>query len=295
MDRIIAKPLLAGLLALFASVAAAQGGPAAVSPEVDPDIVISTGAVGGGYWSAGDRLQVVAEEMGLAVENIPSKGSLENLDRLRQMSSPVNMAFAQADALQHYLGKNPAQEKKIEILENIGQECVFILTGSKSGIRTDEDLQKAKNLRLGIASATSGIAVTFDYMSSLVPELRDIEVNYADTSAAMDQLQKPGGTVDAIMVVHLPRERSPEVDAALENPDHYRFVKLADERLTAELENGRRVYRAMKLAMPGRAQPVNTICVRGLLLLNKLKLTGTTRNKLTDLVNYYWMRVYATP
>jgi hypothetical protein len=39
---------------------------------------------------------------------------------------------------------------------------------------------------------------------------------------------------------------------------------------------------------------VNTICVSGLLLANKQKLSITQRNQLSDLVSYHWMQVYAT-
>ncbi len=62
-----------------------------------------------------------------------------------------------------------------------------------------------------------------------------------------------------------------------------------------ELENGRKVYRAMNLSMSDTDESIKTICVEGLLLANKQKLKPRYRSKLTDLVNYHWMRVYATP
>jgi len=258
-------------------------------------VVLMSGVEGGGYWSAGARLQAVAkQEVDLDVTNLPSSGSLENLESLVDGDSPVNLVFAQADAAQHYLSQHPEDLIKLDLLENIGQECVFIVTGIDSEIRTDEDLREAADLRMGIASRTSGMAVTFNYMVSQVPELADIKVTYGDTAALMDELNASDASVDAIMMVHRPREHSAEVDQALADAEHFRFVELSDERFTEELWNGRKVYRAMKLALPGAEKPVNTICVSGLLLANKQKLSINQRNQLSDLVSYHWMQVYAT-
>lgn len=263
--------------------------------DTSQGVVLMSGVEGGGYWSAGTRLQSVAkQEVGLEVTNLTSSGSLENLESLVDGNSPVNLVFAQADAAQYYLTKHPEDLIKLDLLENIGQECVFIVTGIDSEIHTDEDLREATNLRLGIASPSSGMAVTFDYMVSQIPELADVKVTYGDTAAVMDDLNSADATVDAVMVVHRPREHSPEVDHALANSSRYRFVELNDERFTEELWNGRKVYRTMKLALPGADTPIKTICVSGLLLANKQKLSITQRNQLSDLVSYHWMQVYAT-
>jgi TRAP-type uncharacterized transport system substrate-binding protein len=258
-------------------------------------VVLMSGVEGGGYWSAGTRLQAVAErEVDLAIVNLPSSGSLENLEFLLDRDSPVNLAFAQADAAQYYLKRHPEDLIKLDVLENIGQECVFIVTGIDSEIRTDEDLLEASDVRLGISSPASGMAVTFDYMVSQIPELKDIKVTYGDTAAVMDELNSADASVDAVMTVHRPREHSAEVDYALANATRFRFVELSDERFTEEQWHGRNVYRVMKLALPGADKPVKTICVSGLLLANKQKLSIAQRNQLSDLVSYHWMQVYAT-
>jgi len=290
MDRLPARTLLVCLLGFGATLSVS-----AEEPAPPTGVVLSSGVEGGGYWNAGARLQTVAEsKMGLGVENLPSTGSLENLEQLLDPESPVNLAFAQADATQYYLDRHQDEIKKLDLLENIGQECVFMVTGVDSAIRTGEDLQEGKGLHLGIASAASGVAVTFDYMVSQIPELVDVKVDYGDTLALMDQLTASKAPVDAVMMIHRPKERSPEVEYALAHADRFRFVELSDERLTRELWNGREIYRTMSLAMPGIDKPVKTICVLGLLLANKQKLTIEQRNQLSDLVSYHWMTVYAT-
>ena len=262
-------------------------------------IVFSSGIEGGGYWSAATRLQAVATDMGLEVQVEESPGSLHNLGRLLDDADPTSLVLAQADALQYYLNKHPGLSGNIEILENIGQECVFILTGGNSAIQTDEDLQQSKDYKLAISSPDSGVAVTYAYMTSLVPELAGTTALYTDTGVAMDGLNAAGsGEVDAVMLVHRPKEYSPEVDLALRNPDQFRFVKITDERFRGELPGGEAVYKSLKLAIPvpgsEERRQVATICVKGLLITNKAKLSPDQRDKLGELVTVRWMDVYAT-
>jgi TRAP-type uncharacterized transport system substrate-binding protein len=264
----------------------------------DP-IVFSSGVTGGGYWSAATRLQAVAAKMELEVQVEESPGSLHNLARLLDGGDPTSLVLAQADALRQYLNEHPGLSDTIEILENIGQECVFILTGGDSAIQTDKDLQQGQNYTLAISSPDSGTAVTYAFMATVVPELADISVLYTDTSAAVNGLNAAAGSeVDAVMLVHRPKEYSPEVDLALRNPDQFRFVRVTDARFKSELPNGEAVYKALKLAVPvpdsEERRMVATICVKGLLVANKEKLSRDQRGKLEELVNVHWMEVYAT-
>lgn len=293
MHRLLPRTLLVCLLAFGSTASVIASEPSAAVAV--PTVVLSSGAEGGGYWNAATRLQSVADKRAdLAVEVLPSTGSLENLEQLLDESSPVNLAFAQADAAQTYLGQQPGQIEKLELLENLGQECVFIMTGIDSGIRTEKDLQQSKDLRLGISSATSGVAATFKHMVSEIPDMDDISVRYGDTMAALEQLNSPDATVDAVMVVHRPRAHSPEVEYALANSDRYRFIELNDELFLQSMWNGNKIYRTMKLAMPEPNEPVKTLCMRGVLLANKQKLTIEQRNKLSDLMLYHWMEIYPT-
>lgn len=264
----------------------------------DP-LVFSSGIEGGGYWSAATRLQGVATGMQLEVQVEESLGSLHNLERLLDDAAPTSLALAQADALQQYLNEHPGQSHRIEILENIGQECVFIITGANSAIHSDKDLQQKQGYQLAISSPESGVAVTYAYMSTLVPEIARTSVLYTDTGTALKGLQAANtGSADAVMMVHRPKEYSPEVDVALRHPDQFRFVEVSDKRLKGELPNGEAVYRSLKLAIPvpdsEERRQVNTICVKGLLVANKAKLLPEQRDILARIVNEQWMKVFAS-
>lgn len=260
--------------------------------ETTGSIVMSSGARGGGYWSAATRLQRVAAELGLKLEVLESRGSLHNLLQLDAIDSPVNLTFTQADALQYYLDKRPALAQQVEILEDIGQECVYVISARGGGIGTVVDL--AKQRRIAIGSAGSGVAVTFEYMATLVPELADTEVVFTDTRQALDQLNTASSVADAVMVVHRPKEHSPELDRALAQPQTYQLVEIADERFGQKLPNGDAVYNSLELALPGSGSRggLKTICTKGLLVSNKHKLAREQRYKLDEVLNYHWMRVY---
>jgi TRAP-type uncharacterized transport system substrate-binding protein len=291
------KRLVIGLLAACAwslSILPAQAQNDAPST---PGVVISSGLEGGGYWKTGNRLQSVAREAGLDIVNQASVGSLDNLKKLLASDSPVNLAFAQADALQYFLNENPGAAPAVETLQSVGEECVFIISSDDSDIRTDEDMQESPRLYLGIKSSKSGIWVTFNYMKSLVPELRQTTLMYGDTVQMMTDLAHPKSDMDeAVMVVHGSNEHSPEIDMVIADPDRFRFVKITDERLTKTLPDGKAVYHRKKVA-PGAlesAGAVETICVQGLLLANKNKLTASQRSTLVELIKSRWSQVHAT-
>ena len=294
MDRFFTRMLVVCLLGSTVNSVYSQNdmAPAAAAP-----IVISSGLEGGGYWNAGGRLQAVASGMGLTVENRSSIGSLANLKVLLDKGSPVSLAFAQADALQYYLKDNPDAAQAIETLENVGQECVFIISSNDSDIRTDKDMQEARRLHLGIKSSKSGIWVTFNYMMSLIPELKSTTLIYGDTVRMMTDIAHPKTNIEeAVMVVQGPNEHSPEIDMVIANPDQFRFVKISDERLTQKTSGGEAIYHRMRVA-PGAvasADPVETICVQGLLLANRNKLPAAQRNTLMELIKSHWAQVRST-
>jgi hypothetical protein len=198
--------------------------------------------------------------------------------------------------VQYYLDKNPEAQNLIVRLEDIGQECVFFVSAKASGIRTDADLQSGKNYRLGISTPDSGTAVTFNYMKTLVPEFGQLEVKYVDTQAATARLGQADAEVDVVMMVHRPKETSEEVQAVFEQPDRYNLLEVEDSRLRKKLADGSRIYRRMDLAVPAGDSTfaLRTICVKGLVLANREKLTDRQNSLLNDVVQFHWMRDFAT-
>lgn len=262
-----------------------------VATSADTDFVISSGVEGGGYWNAAARMSSLLESMGLRADNRSSTGSLSNLRALVDVDSPVNVTFAQADALEYFFGIKPGADRSIQALESIGEECVFVISDAKGDIKDDKDMQDAPRLHLGIKSPNSGIRVTFDYMASVVPEFQNISILYGNAVDMMSEFEHPLTNIErAVMVVHRPDARSPEIDMVVANPDKYRLVKIRDERLAAKNSSGEEIYRRTKVkpsAVSG-ARAIETICVRGLLLVNDSKLTTRQREALKKLLDNHW-------
>ena len=290
------------LLALLTAGALTSG--ATLAAEVSntaesPEIVISAGRKGGGYWGIAERLQQVATESGMKVEILASVGSIENLNRLADPKNPVNLTLSQTDALQRYIKQNPDFVHQYKIVESIGLECVFIISDAKGDVQSDQDLQDPKGHRIAIPGEQSGVAVTFDYMSNLVPGLANTKPVYTDTQAAMRKMRAGDeDAVDAIMLVHRPKVRSPEIHLVLDKPSIYHLVPVEDRHLLDQLPNGESVYEFLDVPLirGGRnaGKSVPTICTKGLLLGSQSKLDGAARAELKRIIDFQWMRIYPT-
>lgn len=272
---------------------------AAETANPESGLVISAGREGMGYWGIATRLQAVALESSLPVDILESVGSTENLERLADPESPVSLALTQSDALRDYLDQHPGFQVDLEIFESIGQECVFVVAHSNSGLNTVDDLRApGTKHRLAIQDANSGSAVTFKVLSKLDPDLGNTEVVYTDTQKAMDKMGTDTlDAVDAVMLVHRPKVHSPELRRALINPENFQLVSFDDPNLSGKLPNGEAVYTSRDIPLIRRdwktERSVNTLCMKGLLVGSRSKLSLTDKARLVRIIETRWMRVYA--
>ena len=257
----------------------------------NPLITISTGKSGGGYNTIGGRLKSVLAEQDQPTEVLTSVGSLENLNRLADPAGPVNVGLAQADALKYYLKDHPGFADKLINLGEIGQECVFIVTGKDSDIHSDSDLQeKGKGRLIAVQSPNSGVAVTWEYMTLLEPAFKNTAPAFVDGAEALLQLKSGGKSskIQAVMVVQKPLAKSTEMQVVLENPKDFRLVPVKDWDLNDKLPDGSAVYTFEEVTVAekkwGFDTTVDTICTHGLMLANKEKLTADQRARLAKVM-----------
>jgi TRAP-type uncharacterized transport system substrate-binding protein len=256
----------------------------------DPSITISTGKSGGGYNTIGERLKGVLSEQELPAQVLTSAGSLENLNRLADPQSPVNVGLTQADALKYYLKDHPGFADQFISLGEIGKECVFIVTGKDSEIRSDSDLQQNKGRLIAVQSPNSGVAVTWEYMTMLEPAFKNTAPAFVDGAEALLQIKSGGKSskIQAAMVVQKPTAKSTEMQVVLENPKDFRLVPVKDWDLNDKLPDGSAVYTFENVIVAekkwGFDTAVDTICTRGLMLANKTKLTADQRTRLAKVM-----------
>ncbi len=267
----------------------------------DPPIVISTGKNGGGYYTIGERLKTVMAEQDQPVQVLTSVGSLENLERLDDLKSPVSVGLTQADALKYYLKDHPAFAEQMINLGEIGKECVFIVTGKESGIQDDGDLQRAGKKLIAVQSPQSGVAVTWEYMTLLEPKFKNTAPAFIDGAEALLQMKSNGkaSPVQAAMVVQRPMAKSTEMQVVLENPKDFRLVPVKDWDLNDQLPDGSAVYTFENVTVAekkwGFNTTVDTICTRGLIVANKAKLTADQRTRLSKVMLLAASRIIGDP
>ena len=275
---------------------------AGLAQAADPPIVISTGKSGGGYNTIGERLKNVLAEQDQPAQVLTSAGSVENLTRLDDPQTPVSVGLTQADALKYYLKDHPGFADQFINLGEIGKECVFIVTGKDSDIRSDSDLQqKGKNRLIAVQSPKSGVAVTWEYMTLLEPAFKNTAPAFVDGAEALLQIKSGGkaSQIQAAMVVQKPMAKSTEMQVVLDNPKDFRLVPVKDWDLNDKLPDGSAVYTFENVTVAekkwGFDTAVDTICTRGLMLANKNKLTADQRTRLSKVMLLAASRVVGEP
>lgn len=260
----------------------------AAAAETRPEgIFVSSGKPGGYYDSVASRMRyVLRPEFDQLIDLRSSEGSLENLGRLDDDSSPINIAFTQADALAHYLQAHPAFEKKYVVLAELGRECAFLIAPRKGGITKASDLHVARGQTVAVGDTLSGAAVTYEHLSHLDPRFRNTPAKNTSTIEAMLDLKASTRRLNiaAAMVVQRPLVISAPVEIAMDNRDLYRFVPIREEDVQGDLDaKSKYTFETIDLGF-GRDYKVSleTICTQGLILGAKGKFSERMLAKLAQ-------------
>ena len=177
---------------------------------------ITSGGPSGTYYKVANNLSNIVP--GGAV--LKSKGSIENLDRLK--NKEADLAIIQADAMAWYFGKYPEMVSQIEVMGSLYKECVHIAVAKKGKVRNEDDLQK-KGVTIAIGKQGSGSAVTWDYMMKLEPGYKKAAVSFTGGSRAFNKLARStpdaNNTLDAVMWVTKPTLNDKSLKAVINHPD----------------------------------------------------------------------------
>jgi hypothetical protein len=276
--------------------------PAASAGAVDPDlIVISTGAEGGSYFYIGRRLSTeLVVTYNQKVQVMTSEGSLDNLSRLDDPESAVNVALTQGDALRAYLERNPSFASEFIVLGDVGRECAFIVTNRDRGPASAADLKQEGAGQISVGDPGSGAALTFETMKSLAPAFAASEaVNVPLTEALLQvKVGSAYSPLRAAMLVQRPKRISPPVETVLGAPEAFRLVPIGSSDLpNAKLPDGRDVYSFERVSLGGERkghQEVDTLCTRGLLLGAGDKLSKESRTRLSEILLQSGERIAGT-
>ncbi|MGH0038319.1 MAG: TAXI family TRAP transporter solute-binding subunit [Myxococcota bacterium] len=254
------------------------------------DYVISSGAEGGYYYGLANRLAKVLTQEGRSVEHRTSTGSLENLAAVHDPRGPVTVALAQADAVRQYLHDHTEFGSDLQVVDDVGRECVVLITRKSGGIASAADLKQGGHGAVNVGSPGSGAAVTYKHMSRLNPDFKKSAVVHKDVFESLLQMRMgpAGEKIAAVMLVKRPRIVSPPMEIVLQNPDLFSVAPvLAADVKVESLPNGKPVYSFERVTTGfGRGTTVefDTMCTRGLLVASKRKLGSQKRSELARIM-----------
>ena len=201
---------------------------------------ITTGSKKGTYFRVGNNL---ADLIGQGHIVLPSKGSVENLDRL--MSGEAQIGIVQMDAYAWYIGRHPEAKSELEIMGGLYQECAYLAVQCKGKVQNEDDLQKKKNITIAVGKKGSGTAVTWDYMIQLEDSYKNAGITLSGGTRSLGKLAAK--QIDAVMWVTKPNLKGKMASTVMKNKDLC-LVGFNDKDLNDKLPStGKPVYTFEKI------------------------------------------------
>jgi hypothetical protein len=98
-------------------------------------------------------------------------------------------------------------------------------------------------------------------------------------------------------LVQRPKQRTREIQAALDNSQTYRFVRIAEKRQENTLPEGQSTYTFMDLPLVRQGNTVEksvpTVCTKGLLIASASKIPPRVKRDMERMVAEKWMQIYS--
>lgn len=219
-------------------------------------LVISSGSVGGMYQEHAAQYVLTLRDYGITADVIPSAGTGENLQRLKDPSSPVQMAFVQAG----YAISESSQSLSagIETIAHVDVEPVWVF----SRFKDVDSLLRLQGTRVAIGQIGSGSrSIAMRMLEHARLEPKDLMLS---ESVNMDVVQALiEGRIDAMIFVASPT--APVVQALLKSPNVY----MASLRRSAALLE-RLPYLDARFVSAGSLMPSTQQPTRDIVLLATL-------------------------
>jgi hypothetical protein len=226
---------------------------------------LASGIVGGTYH---DRYasEIDARVSDWLIAPRPTGGSSENLDLLS--TGKVDLALSQADVYASRIAEEPDVFGGLRVLGAVGEECVFIARWIGGPVDSFDDLGRNVGDRealINVGTPDGGMFETWNYISSLVPENANADIDQSDGEAALVLLE--AGTVDAVAWVTDPANDAHVLLKGVQGDPDLGFMVIADPRLEYQLSDGTEVYALRTIEIPGGGGvTLDTLCTRALLV-----------------------------
>lgn len=207
-----------------------------------------------------------ASIVGWTIEAQPTGGSTENLDLLAD--GKVDLALAQADVYASRIAEEPDVFGPLVVIGPIAEECVFIAYRKGGELDDFDDLavevgDRAAIINLG--TSKGGMAETWNYVSSLLPEHSNADIDSRDGGAALDALE--AGELDAVAWMTDPGNADHVLLQKVRDQAGLAFLDVDDARLVDVRVGDLLVYHPRRIPIAGSpGDAIETICTSALLV-----------------------------
>ncbi|WP_413722674.1 TAXI family TRAP transporter solute-binding subunit [Sodalis sp. RH24] len=205
------------------------------------DVVITTGQQGLTYNAVyGVNLAGAIAEYGNHVTVVPSKGSIDNLDKVAAGSAQIG--FTQADAFQYWRQRHGNEAQKVDIIGELSDECVFVAVKTGGKVSDEGDLKEG--VKIAVGEPASGSFASWQYLQSL-------EKDYAKTETyakgGLRSLAKvTTGEYDAFLWVSAMDKSNKFLEAVNQKDSGLTVIDMNGWHVDDKLPNGKPVYELKK-------------------------------------------------
>ena len=201
------------------------------------DVVISSGKAGGAYNNVfGTNLAGALGEFGYRPILSPSKGSLDNLNRVSKNEAQVG--FTQADALMFWQQSHANDAQNVEIIGELGKECVFAAVAKNSKIKSEDDINK--DTKIAIGNPNSGSYASWQYLRSLNKDYAEAKTFAEDGNTTLAKVAT--GQIDMFVWVASKDKANKNLSIVMAEDSQFKLIPLDDWNLNDKLPNGNAVY-----------------------------------------------------
>lgn len=200
-------------------------------------ITIATGQKGLTYNAVyGANLAGALGEFGNDTNIIPTKGSLENLDKVA--AGEAQLGFTQADAYQFWRNTHGNEAQKVDIVGELPKECIFVAVKDSGRINSEGDIKAG--VKIAVGEPTSGSYASWQYLQMLEPNYAKAET-YA--KGGLRSLSKVAtGEYDAFLWVAAAGKTNKFLDAVTQKGSGLKVIDMNGWHVNDRLPNGQAVY-----------------------------------------------------
>jgi uncharacterized protein len=221
------KPAWLAALPLASVVAIALAGTGNVDAAQAAQERIVTGADRGTYIQIGrDLARLVAQPAGIALSAVPSKGSTENVRRLRQEPG-VRLALVQSDVVQAFMdeARNGNAEalqmiKPLRVVMPLYDEEIYFVSRADSPLTSVHEIRD-KRINVGPVGSGTALTATTVYKQMFGAAIADRNASYMSNEDALLQLATDSSIDVAVIVTGQPAKIFSEM-----RPEARQFIKL---------------------------------------------------------------------